>query len=75
MLWRLGVYSGCHCTSLEYQQFLKGHGLVCSMSDFSSSADRCISGKLLRQKKRERVNRRRYVTLAEARIDIFDYIE
>ena len=30
---------GCQFTSDEYQRFLKGHSLVCSMSDVGSCAD------------------------------------
>ena len=57
---------GCQFTSEEYQRFLKGHHLICSMSAAES---------FFALLKRERVNRRQYRTRSEARADIFDYIE
>ena len=66
---------GCQFTSHEYQQFLKGHNLLCSMSAVGNCADNASAESFFGQMKRERVNRRRYTTLAEARSDIFDYIE
>lgn len=66
---------GCQFTSHEYQQFLKGHNLRCSMSAVGSCADNASAESFFGQMKRERVNRRRYATLAEARSDVFDYIE
>jgi putative transposase len=66
---------GCQFTSDEYQRFLKGHSLVCSMSAVGSCADNALAEGFFGMLKRERVNRRRYRTRAEARTDIFDYIE
>jgi putative transposase len=66
---------GCQFTSDEYQRFLKGHNLVCSMSAVGSCADNALVEGFFGMLKRERVNRRRYVTRAQARSDIFDYIE
>tara|TARA_B100000780_G_scaffold270690_1_gene230789 strand:- start:8 stop:865 length:858 start_codon:yes stop_codon:yes gene_type:complete len=66
---------GCQFTSHEYQQFLKGHQLTCSMSAVGSCADNASAESFFGQMKRERVNRRQYQTLLEARADIFDYIE
>lgn len=66
---------GCQFTSEEYQRFLKGHNLVCSMSAVGSCADNAAAESFFGLLKRERVNRRRYQTRAEARADIFDYIE
>ena len=66
---------GCQFTSDEYQRFLKGHNLVCSMSAVGSCADNAAAEGFFGMLKRERVNRRRYYTRAEARSDIFDYIE
>ena len=66
---------GCQFTSDEYQRFLKGHNLVCSMSAVGSCADNALAEGFFGMLKRERVNRRRYQTRAEARTDIFDYIE
>ena len=66
---------GCQFTSHEYEQFLKGHQLVCSMCAVGSCADNASAESFFGQMKRERINRRRYQTLLEARADIFDYIE
>ena len=66
---------GTQFTSDEYQRFLKGHNLVCSMSAVGSSADNALVEGFFGMLKRERVNRRTYYTRADARADIFDYIE
>ena len=66
---------GCQFTSDEYQRFLVGHNLICSMSEVGSCADNAAAEGFFGKLKRERVNRRQYRTRAEARADIFDYIE
>lgn len=66
---------GCQFTSDEYQRFLKGHNVTCSMSGVGSCADNALVEGFFGMLKRERVNRRHYLTRAEARADIFDYIE
>jgi len=66
---------GCQFTSDEYQRFLKGHNLTCSMSGVGSCADNAAAESFFGMLKRERVNRRRYESHAQARADIFDYIE
>jgi putative transposase len=66
---------GCQFTSDQYQRFLKGHNLVCSMSAVGSCADNALVEGFFGTLKRERVNRRHYYTRADARADIFDYIE
>lgn len=66
---------GCQFTSDEYQRFLKGHNLICSMSAVGSCADNAAAESFFGVLKRERVNRRCYQTRSEARVDIFDYIE
>jgi len=66
---------GCQFTSGEYQRFLKGHNLICSMSAVGSCADNAAMEGFFGMLKRERVNRRIYQTRAEARTDVFDYIE
>jgi len=66
---------GTQFTSDEYQRFLKGHNLICSMSAVGSCADNALVEGFFGMLKRERVNRRRYRSRAEARADIFDYIE
>lgn len=66
---------GCQFTSGEYQRFLKGHNLVCSMSAVGSCADNAAMEGFFGMLKRERVHRRIYQTRAQARADVFDYIE
>ena len=66
---------GCQFTSGEYQRFLKGHNLICSMSAVGSCADNASMEGFFGLLKRERINRRIYQTRAEARADVFDYIE
>ena len=66
---------GCQFTSDDYQRFLTGHNLTCSMSAAGSCADNAAAESFFGMLKRERVNRRQYQTHAEARLDIFDYIE
>jgi len=66
---------GCQFTSDEYQQFLAAHHITCSMSAVGSCADNAAAESFFGVLKRERVNRRQYRTRAQARADIFDYIE
>jgi putative transposase len=66
---------GCQFTSDEYQRFLQGHNLICSMSAVGSCADNAAAESFFGLLKRERIYRRQYRTRAEARTDIFDYIE
>ena len=66
---------GTQFTSAEYQQFLQGHQLVCSMSAVGHCGDNAAAEGFFGLLKRERVNRRRYRTRDEARSDVFDYIE
>ena len=66
---------GTQFTSDEYQRFLAGHGLTCSMSAVGTCADNAAAESFFGLLKRDRVHRRRYATRAEARADIFDYIE
>jgi putative transposase len=66
---------GCQFTSAEYQRFLQGHNVTCRMSGVGSCADNALVEGFFGMLKRERVNRRQYRTRADARADIFDYIE
>ena len=66
---------GCQFISEEYQQFLAAHQITCSMSAVGSCADNAAAESFFGVLKRERVNRRQYQTRAQARSDIFDYIE
>lgn len=66
---------GTQFTSEEYQQFLAGHNLICSMSAVGHCGDNAAAEGFFGMLKRERTNRRAYRTTAEARSDVFDYIE
>lgn len=66
---------GCQFTSRDYQRFLKGHNLVCSMSAVGSCADNAACEGFFGMLKRERIRRRKYRWFSEARADVFDYIE
>lgn len=66
---------GTQSTSGEYQRFLKGHNLIQSMSAVGSCADNTSMEGFFGMLKRERVYRKIYRTRAEARADVFDYIE
>ena len=55
---------GCQFTSNEYQRFLKGHNLTCSMSGVGSCADNAAAESFFGMLKRERVNRRSYHSYA-----------
>ena len=66
---------GTQYTSHEYQAFLRDHGLVSSMSGVGSCYDNAVAESFFGLLKRERVNRRVYRTRADARADVFDYIE
>lgn len=66
---------GTQFTSAEYQQFLKDHHIISSMSEVGHCGDNAAAEGFFGKLKRERVHRRRYLTLAEARRDVFDYIE
>jgi putative transposase len=66
---------GSQYTSYDYQQFLQDHHIVSSMSAVGNCYDNAAAESFFGVLKRERVNRRQYATRAEARSDIFDYIE
>lgn len=66
---------GTQFTSSQYQQFLLGHNLVCSMNAVGHCGDNAAAEGFFGVLKRERVNRRHYQTMAQARSDVFDYIE
>ena len=66
---------GTQFTSADYQQFLKDHHIISSMSAVGHCGDNAAMEGFFGLLKRERVHRRRYLTLTEARADVFDYIE
>jgi putative transposase len=66
---------GTQFTSADYQQFLQDHHITSSMSAVGHCGDNAAMEGFFGLLKRERVHRRRYLTLADARADVFDYIE
>ncbi len=66
---------GSQFTSHEYQQFLAGHDIACSMSAVGSCYDNAAAESFFGLLKRERVIRCGYATRADARADVFEYIE
>ncbi|HET9395205.1 MAG TPA: IS3 family transposase, partial [Nitrospiraceae bacterium] len=66
---------GSQFTSEDWQSFLKAHGIVCSMSRRGNCHDNAAMESFFQLLKRERIKRRIYNTHADARGDVFDYIE
>jgi putative transposase len=66
---------GSQFTSGDWQKFLKDHGIVCSMSRRGNCHDNAVAESFFQLIKRERIKRKIYPTRADARSDVFDYIE
>jgi len=66
---------GSQYTSSDWQNFLKSHGLVCSMSRRGNCYDNAVAESFFQLLKRERIKRKIYKTREAARQDIFNYIE
>lgn len=66
---------GTQFTSGDYQRFLADHNILSSMSAVGHCADNAAAEGFFGMIKRERIHRQRYLTLADARTDVFDYIE
>lgn len=66
---------GSQFTSMEWASFLKAHNLEHSMSRRGNCHDNAVAESFFNLLKRERIRRRIYKTRAEARQDLFDYIE
>lgn len=66
---------GSQFTSEDWQRFLKEHGIVCSMSRRGNCHDNAAMESFFQLLKRERIKQRIYSTHADARGDVFDYIE
>ncbi len=66
---------GSQFTSEDWQSLLKAHGIVCSVSRRGNCHDNAAMESFFQLLKRERINQRIYSTLADARGDVFDYIE
>lgn len=66
---------GSQYTSDDFRDLLAKHHIDCSMSARGSCYDNAAVESFFSLLKRERVQRRTYVTREEAKADIFDYIE
>ena len=66
---------GSQFTSMDWASFLKHHNLEHSMSRRGNCHDNAVAESFFNLLKRERVRRKTYRTRAEARQDVFDYIE
>ena len=66
---------GSQYVSDDFQSLLKDHGIRCSMSGRGNCYDNACVESFFATLKKERVYRRRYRTRAEARRDLFEYIE
>lgn len=66
---------GTQFTSGDWQSFLRAHGIVCSMSRRGNCHDNAVAESFFQLLKRERIRRKIYLTRADARSDLFDYIE
>ena len=66
---------GSQFTSMDWAPFLKHHNLEHSMSRRGNCHDNAVAESFFNLLKRERIRRRTYGTRAEARRDVFDYIE
>ena len=66
---------GSQFTSMDWASFLKAHNLEHSMSRRGNCHDNAVAESFFNLLKRERIRRRTYKTRAEARREVFDYIE
>jgi putative transposase len=66
---------GSQYTGYDWQDFLKSHNLVSSMSRRGNCHDNAVAESFFQLLKRERIKRRIYPDRQAARADIFDYIE
>jgi putative transposase len=66
---------GSQFSSYDWQDFLKAHNLVGSMSRRGNCYDNAVAESFFQLLKRERIKRKIYADREEARTDVFDYIE
>ena len=66
---------GCQYGSGDWQRFCRTHKLVTSMSRRGNCWDNAVAESFFSSLKKERVRRNVYRTRAQARSDLFDYIE
>ena len=68
-------HQGMQFTGHDWQEFLKAHGLVGSMSRRSNWHDNAVAESFFRLLKRECIQQRIYVTREDAESDVFNSIE
>ncbi len=66
---------GTQFTSHEWQDFLRDHSLLSSMSRRGNCHDNAVAESFFQLLKRERICRQIYQTRDQARADVFNYIE
>jgi putative transposase len=66
---------GSQYGSRDWQDFLKAHGLIGSMSRRGNCYDNAVAESFFQLLKRERIRRKIYLDREEARRDVFNYIE
>jgi putative transposase len=66
---------GSQYTSEQFQQLMREHGIVCSMSRAGNVWDNAVMESFFSSLKIERTARKTYRTRDEAKADVFDYIE
>jgi len=66
---------GCQYGSDDWQRFCQQHGLVPSMSRRGNCYDNAVAESFFSSLKKERIRKRIYRSRAEAKADVFDYIE
>jgi putative transposase len=66
---------GSQFSSYDWRDFLDAHNLRQSMSRRGNCHDNAVAESFFQLIKRERIRRKTYATRAEAREDVFDYIE
>lgn len=66
---------GSQFSSYDWQDFLKAHNLVGSMSRRGNCYDNAVAESFFQLLKRERIKRKIYADREAARRDVFDYIE
>lgn len=74
---RVVVHSdqGSQYGSFDFRKFLKTHNLEPSMSRRGNCWDNAVAESFFSSLKKERIRRRVYHTIDEAKADVFDYIE
>lgn len=66
---------GSQYCSYDYQDVLKEYGMLASMSRKGNCWDNAVTESFFGSLKNERVHHRRYATRAQAKQDLFEYIE